>query len=508
MNGVFDIIDFGAVGDGATLNTQAIQQAINAAGEQQGGTVAVPAGVFVTGTIFLRSGVTLSIHPAGTLLGSPRLDDYIDIGGGRGDRRPWHLVVAEDASDITITGGGTIDGNGPAFWEPCTSTPGDPPLPVEQLDPINCVPAREKDPAKAPLTWIRHNRNARPSPMIEIINCREVRIRELTIRNSAGWNLSLHDCQYVWVTGVKVEANLMGPNNDGIDITGCHDVMISDCCLSCCDDAICLKTWAHSNTCERITVTNCVIRTRCAALKLGSTESFRDMRDITFSNCVVYESHRAVGLYCVNGGTLENIAISNITCDTCQPFVLARPVHLDLRRYNDDAKLGRIRNVSISNFIANTDGRIVLTAEAGGMLENIVLRDVQMHYPTVEDPDPIGRDTGGEQFSNRSPQARVARGVVVVENAHNLVVDNLQVTWPATAGDGRVATPDRWRFGIKAANGSTDFFEWSQFNRDAIPPFHVVWARNVQGGYLRAPLASPAGAAERFALIDSDIEAS
>ena len=114
----FDITTYGAVGDGATLNTQAIQQAIDAAAAQRGGVVFFPPGVFLTGTLELKSGVTLELHPAAVLRGSPRLEDYRQLHHTRDDdRTPWHLLTAHQAHDITIRGG-TIDGNGTAFWEP------------------------------------------------------------------------------------------------------------------------------------------------------------------------------------------------------------------------------------------------------------------------------------------------------------------------------------------------------------------------------------------------------
>jgi len=514
VTGIHDITDFGAVGDGVTLNTAAIQAALDAAGETRGGTVFVPPGTFRTGTIFLRSGVTLELHPAGRILGSPNLTDYTEKSWGQHiDRTPWHLLVAQDLHDITMAGGGTIDGNGPAFWEPCVPGPGTdgntyvPPGAFGNMDPITVVPARQPDPRKAAISWIRANKEERPSPMMEITGCTNVRIRDVHITNSAGWNLHLHNCNHVWVRGVKLTSNLMGPNNDGFDITGCHDVMVSDCDISCCDDAIVLKTTPDSNTIERVTVTNCVLRTRCAALKFGCNESFHDFRNVTFSNCTVYESSRAIAFYVKNGGTIEDVAISNIVCDTRNPFVMNRPVQIDCFRGGPDSKLGKIRNVTMSNMVFRTDGRLLLSSDPESPLENIVLRDVHMIYPTVDDPAPTAHEIKAGQFTQNHPRVQAARAVVAAANIRNLVIDNLAVQWPAADEQGNVKCPEEWRFPVKACNGMWDkYFAREQFNTDTLPEFHVLLGQNLEGGYINAPLARPSfDTVEPYVLTDSTI---
>ena len=507
-----DITDYGAIGDGEHLNTTAIQQALDAIGEQGGGTVFVPPGTYVTGTLFLRSGTSLELHPAARILGSANLDDYITKSWGQHiDRTPWHLLVADGIRDVTICGGGTIDGNGPAFWEECVpaadAVPSTVPGAFAGLDPITAVPARHADARKAPIAWIRANKEKRPSPMLEITNCENVRVQDVTITNSAGWLLHLHNCNFVWIRGVKLFANLMGPNNDGFDITGCHDVMVSDCHLSCCDDAICLKTTPDSQTIERVTVTNCIIRTKCVALKLGCAESDHDFKQVTFSNCVVYESSRAFGLYAKRGGAMEDITVSNIVCDTQNAFMMNRPIHI-MSIAENERPAGKIRNVLIQNVVCRTDGRVLITGTPEVPVENVVIRDLQMTYPTIDDPELTTDRIPCAQFPGQSnPEAAFARGVVVAENVINLVVDNLMVTWPTCNEAGEILCPDEWAFPLKACNGVFDeFFERADFSTGRIPPFHLVWARAVQGGYISAPVAKPAPEQElRYALTDSDI---
>jgi hypothetical protein len=363
-------------------------------------------------------------------------------------------------------------------------------------------PKRAANPAAGPVMWIKALRatDGRPSPMVELRHSQDVRVEGVRLTNPAGWTMHTFDCDRVWIRGVTVATNLMGPNNDGIDITECRDVMISDCDISCCDDAVCLKTYPGGRACERVTVTNCVIRTRCVAFKTG--EAYGHFRQVTFSNSVVYECSRAVALYAHNACLVEDVVISNIVCDTRSPLMVNRPIHIEVRRdvHNQPNSDGipmdqsppiGIRNVSISNFLARTDGRVMLVAEEGCVLENITLRDLHIIYPTVDDPDPIAMRMGFGQFAKANPAARLARGVVVAENVRGLVIDGLRVDWPAVDADGRVNTPAEWRFPIKGANGVYELFERDLFNRDVIPDFSVLWGRNLQGGYVRAPLAQP-----------------
>jgi hypothetical protein len=467
---MYDIRDYGALGDGETLNTPAIQAAIDAATADGGGTVLIPSGGYLTGTIYLKDHVTLYLQPGATLLGAQELEDYPPMAPKRhDDRQKRHLVVAQGAHDIAIRGPGTIDGQGKAFWQP-------------QTDPDR---------------WIRAQAQ-RPSPMVQIVDCHDVFIEDIRLTNPAGWTLHLQDTERATVHNITIDNDLRTPNSDGIDVTGCRDVRISDCYISTCDDGIVLKS--DSGPVERVTVTNCVIRTMCAALKLGANGTYHDIRQVTFSNCSIFQSHRAVAIYTIEGGTMEDIVVSNIVFDSNVPVILPLPIHLDCRRCRDDSKLGKIRNVSISNFIARTQGRILMTAEDGAMLENITLRDIQLIYPYIESPGPLAADARSGQFSNRSPEARVADAAIVAQNVRNLSLDGLHITWP---GD---SVPDTWQIPIKRENGNFERLHHPTYDDPSPVAFAVLWGRNLQGGRLHAPLAeSSESTVERYCLTESDI---
>jgi hypothetical protein len=361
------------------------------------------------------------------LRGSPDIADYEhgyhDTAFNK-DLQPYHLLVLQGLRNVTIRGGGRIDGNGPAFWEPIT----------------------------APDRWVRELAR-RPSPMIQCGDCVNLSWQDVEIANSPGWTLHLHRCTRVKIRGVSILNHLYGPNTDGIDIDGCQDVLVSDCVIEAGDDAIVLKTTPDSRPCERVVVTNCTIATNCRALKLGALESFHDMRQVAFTNCVVRRSVAIFGLYSRNGAMLEDIVVSNIVGSAASNGDFDQPIHLDLCRTSDDRPRGGIRNVLVENVVCRSSGRILLTAEPGSWLENISLRHVLFQAEATFDPHPRGLTAKGNQFSPRSPLARAARAAVVADRVRGLRIDALQAVWPWTMP----------------------------------APFHAIWHRECPGAQLPDP---------------------
>jgi hypothetical protein len=193
------------------------------------------------------------------------------------------------------------------------------------------------------------------------------------------------------------------------------------------------------------------------------------------SNCVIHESSRGISLYCQAGGVFEDVSFSNIVMDCHNPMPLVCPIHINCSQHpsaKHDRGIGQVRNVRIADVLCRSDARILLTAQDGGMLENIFLRDIHMDYPAVEDRFDQAREAVGNQFSPFSPDARAARAVVVAENIQNLQASGITTTWPA--------------------------------NCDV--PMSVLWARNVRPGWFDCPLAAPSrDDVDPFDLADCDI---
>lgn len=396
---VFNVKTFGAVGDGVVMDTEALQAAIDACTQAGGGTVWVPAGEYVAGTLHLKSHVTLSLDHGAAILGSQDRKDY-PIEGLRPAREGNSecFLYAEDAVDIRLEGLGVIDGRGQPEFFPKRAGPG--------------------------------GKDNRPR-LIRFENCRNVTFSGLTYKNPAFWGIHLVDCKNVHFTGVTVRMRNNHSNNDGMDIDGCENVLIENCDIVSGDDAICLKS--SKNPCRNITVRNCKVSSNTAAFKCG-TSSRGGFIDIEVSNCWFYDCPMgAIKLQSVDGGRLEDVSISRIVMDE-----VGCPIFIRLgnrgRTYTTNTKtgayqgpdvkpegagVGSIKNIRISDVVATvtiedrekaaqahykkikvdqtpgvTDrekaktGPIMITGIPGHCVENVVLENIQISFPgygTAED---------------------------------------------------------------------------------------------------------------------------
>lgn len=359
---MYNIAEYGAAADGKTVNTAAIQAAIDACHAAGGGRVVVPAGVFKTGTLWLRSNVELHLSMGAVLLASEDLDDY-----NAPDAYPenfsfppegWvgkHLIIAYEAENIALTGFGTVDGNCYAFMEAEPENP-------EHWYRWRSGTCRRKDPEKL-----------RPGQTIAIILCRQVRIRDITVKDSGCWSLFLHGCEYVTVRGYRALNALNIQNSDGLDIDCCRYVTVSDCILHSGDDGIAIRCaekllGEKAIHCEHITVTNCVIHAGVCAFRLGvgtgkirhvnisgiTVSRCRDLlqfatayggtgcaciEDICITNVSAADTDRALNLFANNGAYIKDITLENLRCDVTM---------MSLIHQNDGTVDGvRLRNVEL-----------------------------------------------------------------------------------------------------------------------------------------------------------------
>jgi len=356
----FNIVEFGAIGDNKTINTEAIQEAIDIVNSEGGGRVIIPAGTFCTGTLILKNNVTLHLEEGATLKGSTDLKDYPEIIPKYRSFTDHYvtrsMVYAENQENISLTGKGTIEGNGgaPEFTESPSS--------------------RDKD---------------RPF-VLRIISSRDIIIRDLTFRNSAKWMQHYLNCDYLQIDGIKV-FNHVNRNNDGLDIDGCRNVIISNCIIDSEDDALCLKS-SGPDACEFITIDNCILRSNCNAFKMG-TESIGGFRNITVNNLVIdscqipspygYKAmnHTGIVILSVDGAEVENISINNVVMNGVQASIF---IKLGNRLRSFDEKIpsrgpGYLRNISISNVIAHDADTETLHISGfpGHYVENVSLDNIQ-----------------------------------------------------------------------------------------------------------------------------------
>ncbi|MDP4290972.1 MAG: glycosyl hydrolase family 28 protein, partial [Bacteroidota bacterium] len=231
---IFDITRYGAVGDGTTLNTTAIQKAIDACYKAGGGKVVIPQGKFLSGTIVLKDNITLQFNKDALLLGSTNLADYQNVDpftDGLGIDVGWALLVAVDAQNIGIEGEGAIDGQGSK-------------LKAQQI---------LTDTRPESLRW-----GKRPF-MIRIVRCDGVTVKGLTLNYAAAWTTHFFQSKHVTVENLKIVSHGV-PHNDGIDIDGCQNVRIKDCDIVSGDDGLCFKTTSSKMACSDIVVTGLKIK--------------------------------------------------------------------------------------------------------------------------------------------------------------------------------------------------------------------------------------------------------
>ena len=312
---VFNILDFGAKNDGITLNTAAIQAAIDRAHAGGGGIVQVPAGRFLSGSIFLRSGVELRLEAGAVLLGSTRRFDYKKI--------TWHaLILAKEQENVAITGQGVIDGQGAAL----------------AADVVRLVAeGKIVDPY-----WGNNRPHERERPqLIELVRCKKVRVSGVTLRNSACWVQTYQQCDDLLLENLRVESRAYW-NNDGIDLVDSRKVTVRNCDINAADDGICLKTTFPPSFCDSILIENCRVRSSASALKFG-TSSHSGFRNVRVRNLQIQDTYRsAIALEIVDGGFMENIEVSDIQAKNTGNALFIR-----LGRRNQDKPPGAIRDIRI-----------------------------------------------------------------------------------------------------------------------------------------------------------------
>ena len=437
---VFDVKRFGAAGDGKTLDTAAIRKAIDACTAAGGGAVYLGPGTYLSGTVILKSNVTLYLESGATLLGSARLDDY----------DPRHLVYARGAENVGIAGRGRIDGQGETFWEPPAGAP----------DAAKPWYERER-------FW--HKAKARPSPMVRFVQCRDVHVRDVRLENSPGWTVHLLACDSCLVHRVTIRNPLYGPNTDGIDIDACRDVTVSGCIISTSDDAVVLKntnTDGLARHSRNIAVTNCILTTICNGFKMG-TETLEGFENVTFSDSVIAHHPKAphwpaisgIAVETVDGGHVRNVNVLNIAMQNVRAPIFIR-LGARLRRKDTKVGPGTLRDVSISHVTALgarlpsviaglpdhpvqgvrlTDIRV---RTEGGGTEELAARTVPhrpKNYPEATmfgDLPAYGlycRYVEGLRMRDVDigPEKPDARPAVVCDSVRNLVIDSLTAAPPA-----------------------------------------------------------------------------
>ena len=396
------ITDFGVKADGKTDNTKLIQKAIDEISLLGGGTLNFPAGTYLSGTISLKDNVTLNINKLATLKGIASESAYPGTKA---------FILIENVSDVSITGEGTIDGDGG-----------------------NKVFQKG------------NNAGGRPS----LLTCRgskNIVFKDIHLQNSATWTLRLLKSDNIRIDGISIYCHTNW-NNDGIDLDS-KNVIISNCTIDTQDDALCFKSDSKI-LCEDVVVTNCILASDCNLIKFG-TSGVGGFKNITISNCslraasvsnqwkwnIEDDMHQAlsgvtdsitgisgIALEMVDGGIIDQINISNIVMTGIQT-----PIFIKLGSRKNST--GSLKNVLISNILATSHSRISssITGVPGFYIENVVIRDVIyncMGGGTLEDANRVVPENEKAYPENRMFGNILPAYGLYVRHVRNIYLDNIQ----------------------------------------------------------------------------------
>lgn len=311
----FVITAYGAK-PGGDINTMAFQQAIDAAAAAGGGTVIVPAGRFVTGTIELKSNVQLRIEKGGILEGSDKRKEY--------GLTHLALITAVKQHHISIAGSGIVDGKGRELMK-------------------DIFKRLEEGTLTDPDWKTNRPRENNRASLIYFEECSDIKITGATFKDASAWVTHYERCRNITIDSIRLESTAYW-NNDGIDIVDCKNVRITNSFIYSADDGICLKSARREDYCDSIYIENCIIRSSANAFKLG-TGSRGGFKNITIRGLTVYDTYRsAIALEAVDGGFLENVDIRHVTATNTGNAIFIRSGHR-----NSDTTYSRISNIYISD---------------------------------------------------------------------------------------------------------------------------------------------------------------
>jgi polygalacturonase len=387
----FNVLDFGAKGDGATLDTAAIQRAIDAAANN-GGQVLIPRGKkFLVATLVLKGGV--DFHLDGEMVISTNQSDYASDG----------VITASNAPDLKITGTGKISGQSLSFMTSYETT-------------------NE--------WWLF--KEWRPK-MFVLTGCSNLVVRDISFGDAPFWGLHMLGCKNVLVENVTVNNRLDVPNCDGIDPDHCQDVEIRNCHLTCGDDAIVVKSTRQAKDfgpCANIHVHDCVIRTQDAGLKIG-TETTGDIHDIIFERCTILSGSRGMTIQLRDEGDVSNIVFRDIQFTSCyysDPWWgRGEAISLTAIPRLPTTRLGTMRDIQIQNVTGDAENSVRINGTTNSHIQNVRFENVLVKL------DRWTKYKGG-LFDNRP--TRVLETIEThdtpgfsIRCADNVTLKNCSITW-------------------------------------------------------------------------------
>lgn len=435
---IFNILDYGAQKN--QLSSPAIQKAVDACNQAGGGTVYIPSGVYICGAIILKSNVNLYLEQGAELRSSHNLDDF------KSGSTRYGMIFCQDEENISITGKGIINALGTDFYETdknhaeSSSLVG-----VKEFDRMLTRQKENYLPEGAFFSDGPIKRKPRPGMTIVFFHCNNVTIKDITVKDTPVWAIRFSYCENVIVNGITLLNNLLIPNSDGIHMTVCRNVKISDCDIRAGDDAIIVTGFAriedtpgfdskeqekytHGNKsiyAENIQVTNCHLQSRSSAIRVGYGQ--HPIRRLIFDNIIISESNRGIGIFAHDASDISELVFSNIIIETRLHNGIwwgnGEPIHMSsISRFNTQPS-GHIRDVQFNNITATGGHGILLYGNEQSHMQDIRFNNLQLRI--VKGPETMNK---GGNFDLR-PADKVEKQIFEhdIPGFYAQYIDNLSI---------------------------------------------------------------------------------
>ena len=436
---IYNIVKFGAIGNGIHLNTKEINQAIIECNKNGGGTILIPKGKFLTGTITLLSNVNIKLESGAEIIGSKKISDYMIMPDGYyySGINYAGIFFGNNIENISISGNGKIDGNGSFFmnfekrfrWsknESKLTRQGDTYMSNQNIE-------------DGPVDY-----EERPGHLFTISNSRNIEINELYLKDSPKWTIRIGGSENINIHRIVIDNNLFIPNNDGIHITSSRNVVISKCDVIAGDDAIIVTGFSSgdknidykfgnkSKISENIKINDCKLKSRSSAIRVGYGENA--IKNVVFKNIIIESSNRGIGVFSRNNSLIENIIFKNIKINTRIHsggwWGRGEPIHISSIKNTNEGIAGKINKIYFLNITANSGSGILIYAEKNDLIKNLKFQNINLTIKNGKYTKAYGGNLDiRPSYSADNSVFKFDIPAIYGQNIKNLEIDKFRLKW-------------------------------------------------------------------------------